>query len=140
MFPGNLSPGRPSSVPGRVPERTFEPGDPPQTRCRFQFGGIRSLYTPKERRFDDRGGFQSAKGKALLGCVPFRVRIEFPASRERTCVEAASLLSDQPEKRRKLIFRSRSGTSIVVTGLFQDGMELTAFAFLQGPRPITFRK
>lgn len=31
--------------------------------------------------------------------------------------------------------RRKSGTSIVVTGLFQDGMELAAFASLDGPDP-----
>lgn len=46
-----------------------------------------------------------------------------------------SVLGGQPEKQIQLIFQSGSGISIVVTGLFQDGMELTAFAFLEDPDP-----
>lgn len=143
IFPASEEQGRVESgrlfclkyAHGSIPAGTLDPDGLPEVRGRSQFGVLRHRVLPE--RPDDENGSSSVEARALNHDL-LRIRVSFAASGERM-LRTLPYATVNLRSQMKPIFQSYgfhsagSGTSIVVTGLFQDGMELAAFASLDDP-------
>jgi hypothetical protein len=109
---------RPSSVCGSVPGGTFHSNNPPEAPDRCSPGGFgHFIFLQNDSPLDNKNGFLRVKHRTLIN-APLRIRFCVFNLRRR---ESGHFLRSLPFSANNL--RSGSGTSIVVTGSFQDGME-----------------